>query len=169
MSILKEQTSELHRKAEQQPFSQRMVNGELTQEEYLKYLKASYYIFNEIERRGVLPNSALERRSRILEDINELGGKLDGNYYSNSYVNHLSQISDEELLPHVYLNYLAVMFGGQMIKPNIPGNGKMYDFDDMRNGMSSIRDIQSDEWVNEVNRGYTFWIEIYQNLENDQR
>lgn len=166
MSILKEQTSELHRKAEQQPFSQRMVGGKLSEEEYLKYLKSIYYIFNEIERRGVLPNLVLERRLKILQDIKELGGQLDGNFYSNVYVNHLSQITDEELLPHVYLNYLAVMFGGQMIKPNIPGSGTLYDFDDMRTAMSSIREIQKDEWVDEVNRGYSFWIEIYDNLEN---
>ena len=57
------------------------------------------------------------------------------------------------------------MFGGQMMKKNTPGQGKMYDFHNMRECMESVRKIQKDEWADEVNTGFDFMIEIFRNLE----
>jgi hypothetical protein len=74
------------------------------------------------------------------------------------------------MLPHIYLNYLAIMFGGQIIKNKIPGGGKMYEFDgDIREIAGSIRAIQKDEWADEVNIGFDYLINIYDELQNCAR
>jgi hypothetical protein len=57
------------------------------------------------------------------------------------------------------------MFGGQMMKEKTPGQGKMYDFDNMMECAGSIRAIQKDEWADEVNKGFDFMIEIFKELE----
>ena len=76
------------------------------------------------------------------------------------------KIAEEELLPHVYLNYLAIMFGGQMMKAKTPGSGRMYEFDgDMREIAGTIRAIQKDEWADEANKALDFNISILDELQ----
>ena len=57
------------------------------------------------------------------------------------------------------------MFGGQMMKSKVPGSGRMYDFDNMMEAAGSIRSVQKDEWADEVNKGFDFMIEIFDELE----
>jgi heme oxygenase len=77
-------------------------------------------------------------------------------------------LSKEEKLPHVYLNYLALMFGGQMIKSKVPGSGKMYEFaGDIQEIAGSIRAIQKDEWAEEANKALDFNIAILDELQKE--
>ena len=46
---LREATAELHSKAEKMEFNQRMFRGELSTEEYVKYLYQQVSIFDAIE------------------------------------------------------------------------------------------------------------------------
>jgi hypothetical protein len=57
------------------------------------------------------------------------------------------------------------MFGGQMMKEKVPSQGKMYDFDDMMGAAGAIRELQIDEWSEEVNKGFDFMIDIFDELE----
>ena len=45
---LREATAELHSKAEKMEFNQRMFRGELSLNEYVKYLETQYSIFEKI-------------------------------------------------------------------------------------------------------------------------
>jgi heme oxygenase len=168
MKTLKEATSEKHKKAETMPFNIRMFKGLLNEEEYLLYLIQQLQIFQTIEKIG-LPSDALKRASAVQEDINELTSK--GNFSNTilkstqNYTEHLNNLNSEQILPHVYLNYLAIMFGGQIMKKKVPSSGKMYEFGNTKEGMQAIRQVQKDEWAEEVNRGYDFIIEIFNELE----
>jgi hypothetical protein len=42
----------------------------------------------------------------------------------------------------------------------------MYDFEDMKGAAGSVREIQTDEWADEVNKGFDFMIEIFKELDN---
>jgi hypothetical protein len=84
-----------------------------------------------------------------------------------AYSHYLSTLTKEERLPHVYLNYLALAYGGQMMKTKVPGSGKMYDFENMQEAVGSIRAIQRDEWADEVNKGFQFIINIADELQNN--
>jgi heme oxygenase len=81
------------------------------------------------------------------------------------YVAYLQSLSYQDLLPHIYLNYLAVMFGGQIIKKVVPSTGNMYEFENMNEAASTIRVLQKDEWADEVNKGFDFNIAILEELE----
>jgi heme oxygenase len=168
---LREETAEKHRIAEQKEFNQRMFRGELTKEEYVIYLTQQSLIFNQIEFGNNLPSDSLRRAEKITEDLKEL--KEKENYIvlpsTIEYVNYISNLTEEQLLPHIYLNYLAIAYGGQMMKSKVPGSGRMYDFDNMMECVGSIRAVQKDEWAEEVNKGFDFLIDIFDGLQNTIR
>jgi heme oxygenase len=168
---LREETAEKHRIAEQKEFNQRMFRGELTKEEYVNYLTQQSLIFNQIEFGNNLPSDSLRRSEKITEDLKEL--KEQENYIvlppTIEYVNYISNLTEEQLLPHIYLNYLALAYGGQMMKSKVPGSGRMYDFDNMMECVGSIRAVQKDEWAEEVNKGFDFLIDIFDGLQNSTR
>ena len=169
MLPLKEAIAEKHSLAEKMTFNQRMFNGELSKEEYILYLCQQLAIFDAIEIHE-LPHPSLDRAGKVFEDIKELMGEgqiqivpLEA---TNEYRKYLNSLTQEQLLPHVYLNYLAIMFGGQMMKAKTPGSGRMYGFDgDMREIAGSIRAIQKDEWVDEANKALDYNITILDELQ----
>ena len=164
---LKESTAELHSKAEKMEFNQKMFKGELSKKEYLNYLYQQSIIFTIIEQHK-LPHSDLARESNIFDDIKELETEVDNEKLhlesTKEYGVYLQSLNDEEILPHVYLNYLALAYGGQMMKTKVPGSGKMYDFNNMMECVGSIRAVQKDEWADEVNKGFEFIINILNEL-----
>ena len=172
MLPLKDAIAEKHSLAEKMPFNQRMFKGELSKEEYILYLSQQLAIFDSIER-FELPHPSLKRSVNIFLDIKELMELQDGESLdikpliaTNEYRKYLNTLTQEELLPHVYLNYLALMFGGQIMKSKTPGSGKMYEFDgDMREIAGSIRAIQKDEWADEANKALDYNISILDELQ----
>ena len=164
---LREATAELHSKAEKMEFNQRMFRGELSTEEYVKYLYQQLSIFDSIES-NELPHSSLARVDKVKEDILELTSQLDIMNIlpiTLAYSHYISTLTQEERLPHVYLNYLALAYGGQMMKTKVPGSGKMYDFDNMQEAVGAIRATQKDEWADEVNKGFEYIITIVDELQ----
>ena len=164
---LRESTAELHSKAEKMEFNQKMFKGELSKNEYLNYLYQQSVIFTIIEQHK-LPHSDLARESKIFDDIKELESEVNSKTLhlesTKEYGVYLQSLNDEQILPHVYLNYLALAYGGQMMKTKVPGSGKMYDFNNMMECVGSIRAIQKDEWSDEVNKGFEFIISILNEL-----
>jgi heme oxygenase len=169
MLPLKEAIAEKHSLAEKMTFNQRMFKGELSNEEYILYLCQQLAIFDAIEVHE-LPHPSLDRANRVFEDIKELTGEgqiqIKPLVATNEYRKYLRTLTQEQLLPHVYLNYLAIMFGGQMMKKNVPGSGKMYEFEgDVREIAGSIRAIQKDEWADEANKALDYNINILDELQ----
>lgn len=168
MLPLKEATSAKHKIAERMPFNARMFRGLLTKEQYLLYLNQQLQIFKAIEQIG-LPHSSLKRTEHVQADIDEL--KAQGHCAdlilgsTKAYSDYLSSLSYEEVLPQVYLNYMALIFGGQMIKKAVPSTGRMYAFDNMQDVVQAIRAVQSDNWADEVNKGFDYNISIFDELE----
>ena len=173
MISLREATGEKHKIAESMVFNQRMVKGELSKDEYTLYLIQQLAIFDAIEVHE-LPHQSLKRSNKIFEDIKEL---FDNEIIqitilssTKEYSKYLDTLTQEQLLPHIYLNYLAILFGGQIIKKNIAGSGKLYEFDgDVKEIAGTIRAVQKDEWANEVNIGFDYLINIYDELQNYTR
>ena len=173
MLPLKEAIAEKHSLAEKMTFNQRMFNGELSKEEYIAYLLQQLGIFDAIETKHELPHSSMNRIQPVLADIRELMNLSEGEGIqvqlldsTKQYHTYLKSLSDEEVLAHIYLNYMAIMFGGQMMKKNVPGSGKMYEFEDMKEVIGSIRAIQKDEWADEANKALDYNINILDELQN---
>ena len=169
MLPLKDAIAEKHSLAEKMTFNQRMFRGELSNEEYILYLCQQLAIFDAIEVHE-LPHPSLDRAAKVFEDIKELMGEgqiqITPLSSTNEYRKYLNTLTKEEQLPHVYLNYLALMFGGKMMKSKVPGSGKMYEFDgDMNEIIGSIRAIQKDEWADEANKALDYNISILDELQ----
>jgi heme oxygenase len=172
---LKEATQEKHKRAERMPFNTLMINGKLSPIQYQWYLQAQYEIFSAIEDNFELPHPALARKEAIKSEIDSLGVLVQSADNLNptlplvhsalDYSEYIKGLEQEEVNGHIYLHYLALMFGGQMIKTKVPGNGAMYEFGpDMMAAAGAIRTIQSDEWADEVNLGFDKMIEIFKEL-----
>jgi heme oxygenase len=165
---LKELTADKHKQAERMPFNVRMFKGELSKKEYLHYLIQQASIFQIIEQKGV-PHKSLLRLKRVFEDIEELlpdvKDVLPTLVAMEKYGVYLQKLEYENLLPHIYLHYLALMYGGQMMKSKTPGSGRMYEFDDMKSAAMVIRELIVDDWADEVNKGFDFMIDIFDELE----
>jgi heme oxygenase len=166
MKPLKEATHDKHKEAERMPFNVKMFKGELSKEEYAWYLRSQLAIFQTLENNFQFPHEGLKREEAVLFDLMSLGiDELVHDEATREYVSYLKGLSQEDANAHIYLNYLAIMFGGQMMKKNTPGPGKMYDFENMMECMQSVREIQKDEWADEVNKGFDYMIKIFKNLE----
>ncbi|HQQ98518.1 MAG TPA: biliverdin-producing heme oxygenase [Cyclobacteriaceae bacterium] len=168
MTPLKEATSTKHKQAERMPFNVRMFRGQLTKDQYALYLNQQLLIFQTIEHLG-LPNPSLSRVSRIQADLAELNNAGHANPLvldaTRAYSDYLAAMTYEQVLPHIYLNYMALMFGGQMMKKSVPSSGKIYDFDNVQEAIQSIRAVQQDAWADEVNKGFDFNIALFEELE----
>jgi heme oxygenase len=172
---LKEATAELHSKAEKMEFNQRMLAGVLSPLEYKRYLIQQLAIFAEIESKSDdknLPHESLNRTDAIISDIEELNEQynmsneiVSVSKSTKDYLLHLMGTSGNSYNAHIYLNYLALVFGGQMMKSKVPGNGKLYEFENIKECIESIRAIQNDEMANEVNIGFTHIINILDELQ----
>lgn len=167
---LREQTKEKHKEAEQLLFNKRLLNGELSEYEYAMYLFQQLKVFHAIELKIKLPED-LKRTSNIDDDLFQLEERnLKGELYelkeTTDYVNYLDTLNQEEIMVHVYLNYMALLFGGQIIKNNIYGQGHMYVFKNKSECIDYIRSKQKDTWADEVNLGFTYNIRILKALEN---
>ncbi|MFZ4427957.1 MAG: biliverdin-producing heme oxygenase [Saprospiraceae bacterium] len=168
MLPLKEATSEKHRIAERMPFNVRMFKGELDKQAYLHYLVQQQHLFDALES-GPLPHPALNRSVAVGADITELlaAGAQRGDVLESTmaYGDYLRGLNQADRLPHVYLHYLALMFGGQMMKSKVPSAGKIYDFEQMQDALTAVRQIQQDSWAGEVNKGFDYTIAIFEALE----
>jgi heme oxygenase len=167
MKPLKEATHDKHKEAERMLFNVKMFKGELTKEQYAKYLLSQLEIFSAIEENFQMPHEGLKRKYAVIEDLKSLDfHQLEiVDNATLKYAEYLRGLTQEEVNAHVYLNYLAIMFGGQMMKKNTPGDGNMYEFENMMECAGSVRAIQKDEWADEVNKGFDFMIEIFKELE----
>lgn len=166
MIPLKEAISERHSIAEKMPFNQKMFRGELTPAEYASYLQSQLEIFSTLEAHFELPHSGFERSSLIQEDLEELGIEPQRTKAGKRYLEYLQRLSQEDANAHIYLNYLALLFGGQMMKSKVPGSGKMYVFEGIPELVASIRQIQKDSWAGQANMGLDFVIDILQELDD---
>ncbi len=172
MLPLKDAIAEKHSQAEKMPFNQRMIKGELTPVEYMMYVCQLQPLFNHIER-FPLPHPDMAREERAMVDIAELR-LLPGNLTNVwakplqttfHYMQYLLKLNEEKTKPHMYINYLALMFGGQMIKSKVPGTGRMYDFNNMQECIAAVRAIQSDDWAEEANIALDYHIAILDELQ----
>lgn len=177
---LKEATAEKHKIAEQMLFNRKMLSSELSKDQYIAYLIQQYGIFNIIEERLFDPlhlPTSFYRRDMIGKDINELTGELFPFKYTHEvagnviylpatkrYIEYLNALNDKDMWSHIYLNYCALYYGGQMIKTKILGSGNMYDFSEQEHLIRHIRTLQNDDWAKEVNIGFDHIIEIFKEL-----
>lgn len=148
MATLKELTWEFHKNAERSNFARKLLKGELSVDEYGKYLFNQHYQYRILEtlaeKAGLLDGiEDICRTKAIQQDINELNqGNYNATKTAESYVKHLYGLykdNREQLMAHIYVRHFGDLHGGQMIARKVPGSGEYYKFNDADGLIAKVR------------------------------
>ena len=175
---LKELTYEHHRNAERQKFVKTLMGGNIPPKVYAEFLYNQYVAYNILEvcamAEGVLNDLPDVRRApKILEDFQELWGKDAAppkpKPSIQKYVDHIMSIKEdpEKLMAHIYTRHMGDLSGGQMIKKRIPGEGRLYMFEDPDNLKTAIRSKLNDNMAEEAKVCFTFATELFKEMHNE--
>jgi len=141
MSVLRDYTNEKHREAEDTPFVQYMLHGDITTEHYAIYLQQMQAVYAAIEshaeQAGLLTDFPdIQRRQYMQEDLAELGYDVDAELLPSiqRWCDHVKDLynSDQRdlIMAHVYVRHMGDMYGGKAIAKRVPGTGRAYGFAD---------------------------------------
>jgi heme oxygenase len=173
---LKELTHDKHREAEQTEFAKLLVSGNISKEQYSKYLYQMLLVYNSLEisahKVGLLEQLPDLRRSpKIYLDLNELVGKnyncgwLSPTVEYHKYVLSLGENREtDKIMAHIYVRHMGDLYGGQIIKKKIPGSGKFYDFENPNSLKEMIRSKLNDNMADEANLAFDHAIKIMKAL-----
>ena len=172
---LRQLTIKAHRNAERQKFTKILLSGKIDPNLYHSYLLNQYYIYKTLEEKIDIPEiNEIKRYELIHEDIKELEKEYNINpnkqlcNVTNDYINYIKNIDDNDrLLAHAYVRHFGDMSGGQIIKKQIPGNGKMYDFDDPETKKSELRKFLHDGMAEEANICFDYATKLFEELMNE--
>ena len=83
-----------------------------------------------------------------------------------AYQKHIRALSDPS--PHIYLNYMALLFGGQILKKHYPTSSSVYQFPDITQARSYFRTFVptdlSPDYISEVRKGFQFQLSIIKEI-----
>ena len=169
---LKEQTQDLHEKAEKNPFAQLLLSGNINKKQYAKYLSNMWSIYSVLENiaesAGVLKGiEDIKRTDAIKEDLLELNLNIDNQTLAPStymYIQYLSKMDPKKSLAHVYVRHFGDLYGGQILKTKVPGSGKMYEFVNRKELIGSTRALLTDDLGNEARVGFEYAIALFEDL-----
>ena len=175
---LKELTYEHHRNAERQKFVKTLMGGNIPPKVYAEFLYNQYVAYNILEvcamAEGVLNDLPdIRRAPKILEDFQELWGKdaepPKPKPSIQKYVDHIMSIKEdpEKLMAHIYTRHMGDLSGGQMIKKRIPGEGRLYMFEDPDNLKTAIRSKLNDNMADEAKICFEYATELFKEMHNE--
>ena len=160
--------------AEATDFVQYMFTGNITKEDYVKYLQQMYHIYLEIEYFGeisLLFNGMqdLKRCKRILKDLQELGAEPAQPLASvKKYKEHIQQLyyskQADKIMAHIYVRHMGDLYGGKVIAKRVPGSGNAYQFEDRPAMITALNSKLSLDLVPEALLGFDYCIEIFKEL-----
>ncbi len=114
-------------------------------------MRRSEKIAQDIEELEVLYN--LEKNPTLITDIAE------------QYSYYVTTLTDESLLAHLYVRHFGDMYGGQMIKKRNPGQGRMYDFEDVESLKTNFRTMLNDNMAEEANCCFEYAMKLFEELD----
>jgi heme oxygenase len=127
-ALVRAATADDHRNAESRGFITRLMGGELSLDDYTRYLAQYAWVYEALEARGSRPGDPevfdpkLARFAAIESDLAALGASDWRESHpplpaTAAYVAHLRDIADDDVryLAHHYTRYLGDLSGGQAI------------------------------------------------------
>ena len=180
MSILRDHTNEKHRAVENTEFVQYMLHGNITADDYAKYLQQFHAVYTAIEhyaeQAGMLADLPdIKRADRIRFDIEEQGYPvLPEEELLPAVQRWCQRIRDlyntdqrDQIFAHVYVRHMGDMYGGKVIAKRVPGSGKSYEFED-RPGLIKAFDAKlSMDLLDEALRAFDLAGDLFTELQQE--
>lgn len=176
MTVLREATHARHRAVEKLLVIQALLQGHITDPQYLRYLQELSVIYHCLEDRaqglGLLDRlSGIQRWHLIQEDIRELGGQADHEPMAatQEYLDYVRELSQDPkrshlLMAHVYVRHMGDLYGGKILARQVPGTGRAYQFQDRPGLIREFNNILTVELGEEANRAFDWFIRIFESL-----
>ena len=174
---LKDLTKEKHTDAERTAFAKLLMSGNITEKQYAQYLRQMLEVYSVLEvlsaQAGHFENLAgLPRAPMIYKDLQEfsaVSGSLSTLPSTKAYIDYLISMSSDDsrkhlLLAHLYVRHMGDLYGGQMIKKKVPGDGNFYVFNDRDGLIAKIREKLTDDLGEEANVAFDHAINIMKDL-----
>lgn len=183
MSKLKELTWAHHQAAERRAFAKELIKGNIDPYKYYLFLVCQWHNYKALEDATRLPShlEPIKRQDRIKVDIAELEDmypefktRIDERDLPASvdeYVKHIEKLKEEaafeKLIAHMYTRHFGELHGGQIIKKNVPGSGRMYEFDvDKKELIEEFRKLLHDGMADEAKICFDFASKLFDELSN---
>jgi len=174
MTILREITREKHLEVENLPLIQKLLNGELSKDQYVSYLYELYFLYGVIERCAdfcghMHEMTDIHRFNKIKMDIDELNfgysHKLcDSSIEYSKYLMQLCNDNPKNVFAHVYVRHMGDLYGGKLISRLVPGSGNCYMFEDRPKIIKQFNSKLEESMGEEANIAFTFFIKIFTEL-----
>ena len=171
---LRDLVKDKHTEAENHRFAKYLLSKNIDPAVYADYLFNQFYIYNALEQRalqmGILNGMKnLLRADKIAEDLKELQEELPDlkvkKYITTiEYERYINGRPANAILPHIYVRHFGDMYGGAIMKKNLPGSGTMYDFVGKKDLIDNIRNRLSPEMAPEANKVFKFAIDLFEEL-----
>lgn len=175
MTTLKELTHSNHELAEAHPFTKLLLSGNIPENVYADFLYNQQAIYISLEavaeRKGLLSGlDGIERSAQIGNDFNNLP-KCKTTLYPSTlkYVRYITNrnLSENQILAHLYVRHMGDLYGGQMIKKVVPGSATMYDFENRSELITALRQKLDISMAAEANECFGFAIELFTELAHE--
>jgi len=171
MSSLKELTAVKHKEAESQPFIKSIFAGTVDNRKYAEYLYQLLCVYGALESHarmaGVLKGMETIQRAKDIElDWIELIGTESSILLpeTKKYMDYMSLGSfwnyPDKIMAHIYVRHMGDLFGGQMLAKLVPGQCRMYKFDDRETLITEMRKRLTLDMAEEANTAFQFNIDI---------
>jgi heme oxygenase len=167
MRTLKELTWDAHKRAEKTNIMRELLTDTISASLYCDLVYTKYLIYATIERRIKFENVSVNRAYAAFNDWQAMRHSLPKcSTCVDAYVDHLEAISETQLWAHVYVHYLAPLYGGQIIKKKIEHRlpVSLYEFEDPVGAIAEIRSHLTPDLAAEANMAFESTITYYNNL-----
>lgn len=185
---LKQETSDIHSKAENHPIMQSFVKGTFKKEHLLRFLVNVRPAYDVVEQRllqpYILKNSDLKRTTQIDKDIallahevpaESLASLLTPLECTDLWVAWCWAKPAEMLKAELYVRWLADLYGGRMMARNMGEFTNSVTFNDPGKAISDIREIldtvntvlEDNDVVEETLKFFEYHLELFTAIENE--
>jgi heme oxygenase len=117
MSNLKTLTWEAHKRAESTELMQSMLNNTISDALYSDLVYSKHLLYSVIESRLTFECADLPRAGFCFQDWKAMGShspNLPPSFFE--FHERLESVDQDQLWAHVYVHYLAPLYGGQILK-----------------------------------------------------
>lgn len=145
-----------HDAAEAHPLTALLLSGDVDKNIYADLLYNQTLIYQAIENRlnaefDYFWLADVKRQDAMRQDLSELEAVNLTLFQSTlDAIARITSIDSRSLHAHLYVNHLADMYGGQILKRSLPGSCKRYEFEDRAACIERVRSVLDDDLSDEA-------------------